>query len=87
MASQAQTVVAPTDNLCALHACRTTPVQQHLQRVYITLCGALLAAAVGVYVSIATGGWLGGWLAIGGFVGSSVWLASTPASPAQLNKR
>jgi len=55
--------------------------------VYVTLCGALLAAAAGVYVSIATGGWLGGWLAIAGFVGSSFWLARTPASPAQLNKR
>lgn len=66
---------------------RTVPVQQHLQRVYVTLCGALLAAAAGVYVSIATRGGLGGWLAIAGFVGSSVWLASTPASPANLNKR
>ena len=87
-ACAAQASVAPQPSqLPASCPCRTAPVQQHLQRMYVTLSGALLAAAAGVYVSIATGGWLGGWLAIAGFVGSSFWLASTPASPAQLTKR
>lgn len=63
----------------------TVPVQQHLQRVYITLAGALLAAAAGVYTNLVSG--IGGWLAIVGFIGSTFWLASTPANPASLNKR
>lgn len=39
----------------------------------------------GVYVNVLTG--LGGWLSIIGFVVASVWLASTPPEPKNLNKR
>lgn len=53
-----------------------TRVQLHLQKVYTTLCVALLVAAVGVYAHILTH--LGGILSTFAFLGVTMWLLSTP---------
>lgn len=63
----------------------TVPVQQHLQKVYLTLAAALLVSAAGVYFNLLTG--VGGLLSIIGFVVCSTWLVSTEATPFNINKR
>ncbi|KAJ7557325.1 hypothetical protein O6H91_05G122000 [Diphasiastrum complanatum] len=60
-------------------------VQQHLRKVYMTVGGALLVSAVGVYVHMLLG--IGGLLTGLGFIGASVWLASIPSSAAEEGKR
>ena len=60
-------------------------MQQHLQRVYLTLAAALAVSAIGVWVNLITG--LGGLLAIAGFVVCAVWLTSTQPTPYNVNKR
>ncbi len=66
-------------------ACRTVPVQKHLEKVYLTLSAALLIAAVGTYVNILTG--LGGFVAAIGFVVCATWLTMTEPNAYNLNKR
>lgn len=68
-----------------LLACRTLPVQKHLEKVYATLAAALLVSALGTYVNMATG--LGGFLAAIGFVVCATWLTVTEATAYNLNKR
>ncbi|XP_004511734.1 bax inhibitor 1 [Cicer arietinum] len=51
-------------------------VQNHLKQVYLTLCFAVVAAAVGTYVHVLFN--LGGFLTTIACVGTSVWLLSTP---------
>ncbi|KAL5698538.1 Bax inhibitor 1 [Ranunculus cassubicifolius] len=51
-------------------------VQNHLKLVYVTLCCALVASAVGVYMHILMN--LGGFLSFVGTLGSMIWLLSTP---------
>lgn len=60
-------------------------VQKHLQRVYLTLTAAVLVAAVGVYAHTLLN--LGGTLTHLGFIGLTIWLTMTPATPAQEGKR
>ncbi|KAJ7561280.1 hypothetical protein O6H91_03G021600 [Diphasiastrum complanatum] len=60
-------------------------VQRHLQRVYLTVAGALLVSAIGVYAHILLG--IGGLLTSLGFIGSSIWLANTSSSAAEEGKR
>eukprot|EP00884_Botryococcus_braunii_P005176 jgi/Botrbrau1/1465/Bobra.178_3s0022.1 len=60
-------------------------VQQHLQKVYLTLAGALLCSALGCYFNMLTG--MGGLLAILGFIVCTTWLMMTQPVPSQLNKR
>lgn len=55
------------------------------KQVYMTLTGALLAAALGSYVNMRTG--FGGTLGILGFIGCSLALSLIPASPANGTKR
>jgi FtsH-binding integral membrane protein len=52
-------------------------VQLHLQKVYTTLCVAVLVAALGVYAHMLTH--LGGLLTTMGFLGCTMWLMSTPS--------
>ncbi|KAL3689801.1 hypothetical protein R1sor_016110 [Riccia sorocarpa] len=52
-------------------------VQQHLRRVYTTLCVSLVVAAVGIYAHVLTN--LGGLLTSLGFIGCVMWLLSTPS--------
>jgi len=60
-------------------------VQQHLKKVYLTLAGTLLCAAVGVYLHLL---WhLGGLLSIIGFIGCTLWLLATPPIPSEERKR
>lgn len=63
----------------------SSPVQKHLQQVYTTLAGALLVACVGVYVDLLYS--LGGLLTSLGFLGTSIWLTATPATPKEEGKR
>ncbi|PIA30946.1 hypothetical protein AQUCO_05300051v1 [Aquilegia coerulea] len=58
-------------------------VQNHLKQVYVTLCCALVASAVGVYIHLLFN--LGGFLTTIGCMGSIVWLLST--SPYEEKKR
>jgi FtsH-binding integral membrane protein len=51
-------------------------VQNHLKQVYLTLCFAVAAAAVGAYLHVLLN--LGGLLTTIACIGSSVWLLSTP---------
>ncbi|KAI8538097.1 hypothetical protein RHMOL_Rhmol09G0075500 [Rhododendron molle] len=51
-------------------------VQTHLKQVYLTLCCALIASAVGAYLHILWN--IGGLLTTLGCMGSIVWLLSTP---------
>lgn len=60
-------------------------VQKHLEKVYLTLTGALLVSALGALFSIVTG--LGGLLGVVGFVGCTTWLVSTPCMNHNFNKR
>ncbi|KAL2631984.1 hypothetical protein R1flu_016670 [Riccia fluitans] len=55
----------------------TPHVQQHLQRVYTTLCVSLAVAAFGVYAHVLMN--LGGLLTSLGFIGCVMWLLSTPS--------
>ena len=55
-------------------------------QVYVTLMAALAVSAAGVLVSIALGG-LGGWIAMIGFIGSTLGLLSIEPTPYNLNKR
>eukprot|EP00262_Sarcandra_glabra_P018410 TRINITY_DN65_c0_g1_i1.p1 TRINITY_DN65_c0_g1~~TRINITY_DN65_c0_g1_i1.p1 ORF type:complete len:249 (+),score=36.02 TRINITY_DN65_c0_g1_i1:182-928(+) len=52
-------------------------VQNHLKLVYLSLCGALMASAVGVYLHLVWN--IGGLLTMFGCIGSIAWLLSTPA--------
>ncbi|WVZ11993.1 hypothetical protein V8G54_016523 [Vigna mungo] len=58
-------------------------VQNHLKKVYFTLCFAVVAAAVGAYLHVLLN--VGGFLTTVACVGSSVWLLST--SPSEEKKR
>lgn len=58
-------------------------VQNHLKQVYLTLCCALVASAVGAYLHILWN--IGGFLTSVGCMGSMVWLLSTP--PYEEHKR
>eukprot|EP00243_Klebsormidium_subtile_P004668 TRINITY_DN18816_c0_g1_i1.p1 TRINITY_DN18816_c0_g1~~TRINITY_DN18816_c0_g1_i1.p1 ORF type:complete len:255 (+),score=66.80 TRINITY_DN18816_c0_g1_i1:288-1052(+) len=60
-------------------------VQKHLQRVYLTLTAAVLVAALGVYAHTLLN--LGGTLTHLGFIGLTIWLTMTPATPAEEGKR
>ncbi|KAK9829802.1 hypothetical protein WJX72_007986 [[Myrmecia] bisecta] len=60
-------------------------VQKHLQKVYLTLTCALLAATVGVVVSVFTG--IGGLLTMLGFMGCVFGLLALQPTPQNLNKR
>ncbi|KAI8546697.1 hypothetical protein RHMOL_Rhmol07G0140000 [Rhododendron molle] len=51
-------------------------VQSHLKQVYLSLCCALIASAVGAYLHILWN--IGGLLTTIGSIGSLVWLLSTP---------
>ncbi|KAF9625090.1 hypothetical protein IFM89_018702 [Coptis chinensis] len=51
-------------------------VQNHLKLVYVTLCCALVASAVGVYLHLLMN--IGGLLTMIGCMGSMIWLLSTP---------
>ncbi|KAJ4888595.1 Bax inhibitor 1 [Raphanus sativus] len=58
-------------------------VQNHLKRVYLTLCCALVASAFGAYLHVLWN--IGGILTTIGCVGSMIWLLSCP--PYQQQKR
>ncbi|KAF5186768.1 Bax inhibitor [Thalictrum thalictroides] len=58
-------------------------VQNHLKQVYVTLCFALVASAVGVYMHLLFN--LGGFLTTLGCMGSIIWCLST--SPYEEKKR
>ncbi|XP_077244842.1 bax inhibitor 1-like [Tasmannia lanceolata] len=58
-------------------------VQNHLKKVYLTLCCALVASGVGVFLHILWN--IGGFLTTVGCMGSIIWLLST--SPYQERKR
>ncbi|XP_010531677.1 PREDICTED: bax inhibitor 1 isoform X4 [Tarenaya hassleriana] len=63
------------DSLKSLH--QISPVvQQHLRQVYLTLCCALVAAAIGAYLHLLWN--VGGLLTMFGCLGSMIWLLSTP---------
>ncbi|KAG9454438.1 hypothetical protein H6P81_007342 [Aristolochia fimbriata] len=51
-------------------------VQNHLKQVYLTLCCALVASAVGVYLHLLWN--IGGLLTLIGCMGSIAWLLSSP---------
>lgn len=51
-------------------------VQTHLKQVYLSLCCALIASATGAYLHILWN--IGGLLTTLGFIGSMMWLLSTP---------
>ncbi|XVE57571.1 hypothetical protein DITRI_Ditri04bG0100700 [Diplodiscus trichospermus] len=51
-------------------------VQTHLKRVYLTLCCALIASAVGAYLHILWN--IGGYLTTVACFGTIIWLLSTP---------
>ncbi|KAK7346768.1 hypothetical protein VNO80_21291 [Phaseolus coccineus] len=51
-------------------------VQNHIKRVYFTLCGAVMAAAVGAYLHVLWN--IGGLLTTVGAIGSMGWLLSMP---------
>ncbi|CAJ2645887.1 unnamed protein product [Trifolium pratense] len=51
-------------------------VQNHLKQVYLTLCFAVAAAAVGAYLHVLLN--LGGFLTTIAGIGSGIWLLSTP---------
>ncbi|KAI5655782.1 hypothetical protein M9H77_32969 [Catharanthus roseus] len=51
-------------------------VQNHLKQVYLTLCCALVASAVGAYLHILWN--IGGFLTTLGCMGSIIWLLATP---------
>ncbi|KAK6122563.1 hypothetical protein DH2020_043694 [Rehmannia glutinosa] len=52
-------------------------VQTHLKQVYLSLCCALVASAVGAYLHILWN--IGGFLTTLGCMGCIIWLLSTPA--------
>ncbi|XP_057758549.1 bax inhibitor 1-like [Arachis stenosperma] len=56
-------------------------VQNHLKLVYITLCCAVVAAAVGAYLHVLWN--IGGFLTSVGCMGAMIWLLSTPPSEEQ----
>ncbi|KAL6519445.1 Bax inhibitor 1 [Orobanche gracilis] len=56
-------------------------VQTHLKQVYLSLCCALLASAVGVYLHILWN--LGGILTSLGCTGCIIWLLATPSRQEQ----
>ncbi|KAK1286366.1 Bax inhibitor 1 [Acorus calamus] len=58
-------------------------VQSHLKRVYLTLCCALAAAAVGAYLHMLWN--IGGLLTALSCFGSMMWLLASP--PREVNKR
>ncbi|XP_021275791.1 bax inhibitor 1-like [Herrania umbratica] len=58
-------------------------VQTHLKRVYLTLCCALIASAVGAYLHLLWN--IGGYLTTFAGLGTIIWLLSTP--PYQEQKR
>ncbi|XP_068634567.1 bax inhibitor 1-like [Aristolochia californica] len=58
-------------------------VQNHLKQVYLTLCCALVASAVGVYLHLLWN--IGGLLTLLGCMGSTIWLLSS--SPYEERKR
>ncbi|CAH2046100.1 unnamed protein product [Thlaspi arvense] len=58
-------------------------VQNHLKRVYLTLCCALVAAAFGAYLHVLWN--IGGILTTIGSIGSMIWLLSCP--PYEQQKR
>ncbi|MBA0768811.1 hypothetical protein Gotri_017590 [Gossypium trilobum] len=58
-------------------------VQAHLKQVYLTLCCALIASAVGAYLHILWN--IGGYLTTFACLGTIVWLLSTP--PCEEQKR
>jgi FtsH-binding integral membrane protein len=62
-----------------------TRVQKHLTKVYATLTAAVVVAAVGIAFNITFH--IGGVLATLAAFGSLTWLAMTPATPANQNKR
>ncbi|XP_014505751.1 bax inhibitor 1 [Vigna radiata var. radiata] len=51
-------------------------VQNHIKRVYFTLCCAVVAAAVGAFLHVLWN--IGGFLTTVGSIGTMVWLLSTP---------
>ncbi|XP_031484564.1 bax inhibitor 1-like [Nymphaea colorata] len=60
-------------------------VQNHLKQVYLSLCCALMASAVGVYLHLLWN--IGGILTFFGCTGSIIWLLSTPPYPSLERKR
>ncbi|XP_017619950.1 bax inhibitor 1-like [Gossypium arboreum] len=58
-------------------------VQAHLKQVYLTLCYALIASAVGAYLHILWN--IGGYLTTFACLGTIIWLLSTP--PCEKQKR
>jgi len=56
-------------------------VQTHLKQVYLSLCCALVASAVGAYLHILWN--IGGFLTMIGCIGSMIWLLSTPTHQEQ----
>ncbi|PPD67915.1 hypothetical protein GOBAR_DD35214 [Gossypium barbadense] len=58
-------------------------VQTHLKQVYLTLCCALIASAVGAYLHILWN--IGGYLTTFACLGTIIWLLSTP--PCEEQKR
>ncbi|MBA0740922.1 hypothetical protein Gogos_014105 [Gossypium gossypioides] len=58
-------------------------VQAHLKQVYLTLCCALIASAVGAYLHILWN--IGGYLTTFACLGTIIWLLSTP--PCEEQKR
>jgi FtsH-binding integral membrane protein len=63
----------------------STPVQHHLQRVYMTLAATVLLSAVGVYIHTLWN--IGGIITSLLFIGASTWLAVTPSTAENENKR
>ncbi|KAH7298634.1 hypothetical protein KP509_25G052200 [Ceratopteris richardii] len=60
-------------------------VQQHLVKVYETLCAALVVASVGVYLHLLWS--FGGILTSLGTLGLSLWLLKAPSTPSEEGKR
>ncbi|XP_022718466.1 bax inhibitor 1-like [Durio zibethinus] len=56
-------------------------VQTHLKRVYLTLCCALIASAVGTYLHILWN--IGGYLTTFACFGTTIWLLSIPPNEEQ----
>lgn len=63
----------------------STAVQHHLQRVYMTLAATVLLSAVGVYIHTLWN--IGGIITSLLFIGASTWLAVTPSTAENENKR
>lgn len=67
-------------------ACRSVPVQKHLEKVYATLAAALVVAALGAYVQILTGLSAGLFGVIGAVI-CMTWLTLTQPTVYNVNRR